>query len=161
METSKKINRTYYCILCEMSGFDYETDEPTKKLTKKIKRYLMDYLNTQTKSGKMYDPIFACSIANFYGYHLSWSKNEWRKSAKIVYDYFKASSLIKTIHKYESIFNTQIIHDYNALLSYLVEKISNSKEIIIDLAPGVSSYITLIPESIFEEQLYSFVKLYE
>ena len=37
-----KLGKTYYYILCEMSGFEYEANDAFKSLAKECKKYLLD-----------------------------------------------------------------------------------------------------------------------
>ena len=157
----EQINKTYYCILCEMSGFDYEATNALKALARECKRYLLDDLNAQVQEGKINDPIFGCSIKNFHGHSLSWNKTSWRKSAEIVYQYFKASSLIKAIKKYETIFNSKIIYDYNEALEFVYHAFSTNSEIEWSRLPSLGKDFYLVPEKVLTDKLNRFKELYE
>lgn len=159
--TNEKINKTYYYILCEMSGFDYEATFALKELAKECKKLLLDNLNAQVDKGKINDPIFGCSIKNFHGHSLAWNKEKWRKSAEIVYQYFKASSLIKVIKSYENIFGSKIVYDYDALLEYLYGCFSNNEEIEWSKAPSLGKDFYLVPESVLIDKNDKFKELYE
>ena len=156
---SKK-ERTYYCILCEMSGFSYNASKAEKSLVKEVREYLLSVLNG-AKGGKFYDPIFACSVMTFYGHHLSWNKTSWKKSAEIVYQYFKASTLIKKIKSYELVFNKPIISDYLGALNYLVECLSKETEIDYWKIPGICASFELVPQSLLDKTIIKFQELYE
>ncbi len=158
---NEKINKTYYCILCEMSGFDYEATNSFKALARECKKLLLDNINAQVDKGKINDPIFGCSIKSFHGHPLAWNKAKWRKSAKIVYQYFKASTLIKEIKSYEDIFGRKIVYDYNALLEYLYACFSNNEEIEWSRAPSLGKDFCLVPESVLIDKIDKFKELYE
>lgn len=158
MKTKKE--RAYYCILCEINGFPYKGTEVEKSFAKEIREYLLNVLNGANGS-KFYDPVFACSIATFYGHHLSWNKASWRKSADILYNYFKASALMDQIKSYEKIFNKQIIVDYVKALKYLAECLSKDDEIDYWKIPGICSAFEIVPLSVLDETIEKFKDLYE
>ena len=155
------MNKTYYCILCEMSGFEYEASNALKSLAKECKKFLLDDINAQVHEGKINDPIFGCSIKTFHGHSLAWNKLKWKKSAEIIYQYFKAAALIRTIKEYESIFNSKIVYDYMALMEFLYESFSNNEEIVWALAPSLGKDFCLVPEKVLEDKLNRFKELYE
>ena len=143
-----------------MSGFSYESSKVEKALAKETKDYLLNVLNG-VKGSKFYDPIFACSIESFYGHHLSWNKSSWKKSAEIVYQYFKASTLIKKIKTYESVFNKAIITDYLGALNYLAEHLLKEDEIDYWQIPGICASFELVPQSVLDKTISKFKGLYE
>ncbi len=153
--------KTYYSILCEMSGYPYKADSAQKQLATKCKSFLLNALNEQVSEGEIKDPVFGCSIKPFYGHNLSWNKAKWRESAEIVYAYFKASTVISEIKKYERIFNTTIVLDYKELLEFLVKAFRNGEEIEWCFAPSIGKDFCLVPESSLTDIIKKFTDLFE
>ena len=158
---SPKPEKTYYCIMCEMNGFSYKADDSLKALAKEIKKYVLEVLNSQVKTGKLNDPIFACSIKTFFGHHLAWNKASWKTSAAVVYNYFKSKTLISSIKEYEKIFNKEIVHNYFELLEFFYQSLSAGKEIEYWRAPGIGSAFSYVPEETLNNKLKQFKDLYE
>ena len=154
--------RLFEMIRQEMLGNKYEAMPSKRALCKSLKKYLLDVFNHNIKTNKFYDVVFASTVATFYGQHLAWNKNEGIRSAKIVYGYFKAQTVISKILDYEAIFKkeSQIVTDYMALLSYLYKEIDAEKDIDYQHAPGLSADFSLVPEQVLIEILNNF-KAYE
>ena len=112
-------------------------------------------------SGVLTGALFACDVAPFRGHFLSWKKEEWRRSAAIVYNYFKAETLIKCIREYEKRLDKTIIHDYNGMLEYFYAALSNNEEIDYWKAPGIDAAFELIPQKTLDDKLRRFKELYE
>ena len=83
--------KIYSCIRNEMLGNKYFATPSEKALCRNIKEFLIDTLNFQS-TGNLNDPVFACSILTFYDHKLAWNKDDGIKSAKIVYNFFKAKT---------------------------------------------------------------------
>ena len=118
-------------------------------------------MNSQVKTGKLNDPIFACSIKTFFGHHLAWNKTSWKRSAAVVYNYFKSKTLISSIKEYEKIFNKEIVHNYFELLEFFYQSLSTGKEIEYWRAPGIGSAFSYVPEETLNNKLKQFKDLYE
>lgn len=161
VDEKSKLYFTCKCIMCEISGYPYEAPNSHKALASECKKYLLDVLNPQTKNGNIYDLIFACSNLSFHGNHLAWNKNSWIRSALIVYNYFKAKTLIQVICQYNNVFNDQLVFDYDSLLKFLYKSISDGGEIDYGNAPGVKSSFSYVPTSTLDDRLEKFKKLYE
>lgn len=159
--TKSKLKKTYYYILCEVSHFSYKADSETKQFIKQVKEYLLDVINFQNKGQRMNDPIIGCSVFTFHGHHLSWNKDTWKRSAHILYQYYKAKSLIDKIKEYEKIFKVQIVHDYSTLLNYFYKCISSGTQINYGLAPGLTADFVLVPPDTLDNVLLEFKTLYE
>ena len=163
-KTIKKPNKTtiYEYIRLEMIGHNYNASPSLKALCKNVKKYLFDVFNHNVKTNKFYDIVFASSVATFYGHHLAWNKNEGIRSARTVYGYFKAQTIIGKIRDYEEMFKkeNQIVTDYMALLEYLFKEIDAGKEVDYQHAPGLSADFALVPEEVLSEILDNF-KAYE
>ena len=144
-----------------MSGFAYEASSPLKTLAKECKKFLLNDLNAQVQDGQINDPIFGCSIKGFHGHHLAWNKAQWEDSAEVVYQYFKAASLIRTIKEYEQVFGKTIVYDYNALLEFVYESLSKGEEIVWSRAPSLGKDFYFVPEKVLEDKLNRFKELYE
>lgn len=162
--TIKKPNKTtiYEYIRLEMIGHNYNASPSLKALCKNVKKYLFDVFNNNVKTNKFYDIVFASSVVTFYGHHLAWNKNEGIRSARTVYGYFKAQTIIGKIRDYEEMFKkeNQIVTDYMALLEYLFKEIDAGKEVDYQHAPGLSADFALVPEEVLSEILDNF-KAYE
>ena len=162
-EKKTRLYRTHLCILCEMGNYPYKGTEIEKSLAKDVKKFLLDEMNSHTKAGagKFYDPIFACSKMPFHGHYLSWHKGTWKRSAEVVYNYYKAEELIKCIRKYEGIVSKTIIHDYSGLLEYFYNAISKNEEIDFWKGPGIDAAFECVPEETLNNRLRQFKELYE
>lgn len=161
IDENSKLYFTCKCIMCEISGYPYEAPKSHKALAEECKKYLLDVLNSQTKNRNIYDLIFACSNLSFNGYHLAWNKDAWIKSSLIVYNYFKAKTLIQIVYDYNKIFNEQIVFNYNELLDFFFKSLFEGTEINYSHPPGVKSSFSYIPTIKFEEKLVRFKELYE
>ena len=162
-EGQAKKNKTFYCILCEMSGYSYDGTRAEKSLAKALRKYFLDEMNSHTKNGRgnYYKPLFASDKAPFHGHFLSWKKEEWRRSAAIVYNYFKAETLIKCIRENEKRLEKTIIHDYNGMLEYFYKALSSDEEIDYWKAPGIDAAFELMDQKELDDKLRRFKELYE
>ena len=158
-----KINlyQTCKCIMDEISNHPYKSSNAHKALAKGCKKFLEHSLFRQKETEKNPNLIFWCSKITFYGHHLAWNKDEWLKSALIVYNYFKAKTIVDTIKSYEAIYKEEIVHNYNEVLEYFYDSLSKNEIIQYESIPGLTSSFTYIPISKLESKLNKFKELYE
>ena len=158
-----KVVRIYYCINCAINGYPCQMNESEELLAKDIKRMIVDVANQQVEKGKINSAQFATRIKDFYGHNLSWNKRTWRRSAEIVYNYYKAKKLIEKINEYKKMFGTgkEIVGaDYLSVLHFFYNSISQNKEIDYSQAPIIISF-ELYPQQVLDEVLLSFKNNFE
>ena len=159
MESRKR--KTYYCILCEVSGYPYKADENTKQLAIALRKYLLETINAQCKSGEVKDPIWGCSRFQIHGHNLSWNSNNWEESAKVLYTYFKAERLVQKIKEYELIYRETIINDYFGTIEYLYKSLTLHNEIDYWGIPSLGASFEYVPIEALNSVLEKFENLYE
>ena len=153
--------KTYDTIAKVMRGNPYRTDENRKQLAKDIRKYVLDVLNEKNKGKYLYDAVYASQSFHFYSKQLGWNKSQWKKSAEIVYNYYKAAKLIEIIKSYEPVAGKPIVVDYRALIDYIYTGLSIGEEILFSNAPGLTSDFNFVPQELLDEKLEEFKKLYE
>lgn len=153
--TTPSVLNIYSYIRSEIRGLNYNALPSVKALCRNIKTYLLDVLNRNRKI-KIVNIIEACQQVLFYGNSLEWSEKNWLKSAKIVYRYFKANTLVEKVQYYEDVRQKVMCTDYPALLNYLYVQIASFNEIDYSKAPGITEDFSLIPISALNDVLDNF-----
>ena len=153
--------KTYDVIAKVIRGNPYRTDDNRKQLAKNIRQFVLDVLNEKNKGKYLYDAVYASQSFHFYNKQLGWNKNQWKKSAEIVYNYYKAAKLIEIIKSYESTAGKKIVVDYRALIDYLYTGLTIGEEIFFGSAPGLTSDFNFVPQELLDEKLLEFKNLYE
>ena len=151
----------YSFIRREMTGAKYDATPSIRALCRSVKKYLLDVLNAESKSNnRINDTVFMSSVISFYGNELSWNKADGIRSAKIVYNYFKANTILEKIKDYEDIFKKQIITDNVKFLKFLYEDISKGLKVEYSRSDSLTPDFALVPESVLDDILINF-KAYE
>lgn len=154
-------NKLYEYIRCEMTRAKYNATPSIKALCRNIKQYLLDVLNAESKSNnRINDTVFISSVIRFYGNDLAWNKKDGERSAKIVYNYFKANTILEKIKDYEDIFKKQIVTDNIKFLNFLYENIRKGLKVEYSLSDSLTPDFALVPEEVLAETLNNF-KAYE
>lgn len=155
------INRIYHCINCAIHNYPCSMNEEEKNLVNEIKQYIVEVANIQVEEGKINSAQFACMTKEFYGHYLSWNKNTWKKSAKIVYDYYKARKIIEKIQYYDKMFGINTIRDkYNETLGFFYSYISKNEDIVYGKAP-INLTFEYYPEDVLNDILEEFKNKFE
>ncbi len=156
-----RLYETCKCIMHEVSNHPYNAANELKSFARDCKKFLESALFKHKATQKNANLIFWCSKIMFYGHHLAWNKDEWLKSALIVYNYYKAKEITDKIKSYEKIFNVEIVHDFNLVMDYFYNKFSKDEEIEYEEIQGLTSMFTLVPLSTLNEKMNSYKWLYE
>ena len=97
----------------------------------------------------------------FYGHYLSWNKSTWKKSAKIVYDFYKARKIIEKIQSFDKIFGLNTIgNKYNETLNFFYTYISKNEDIVYGKAP-IDLTFEFYPEEALNDVLKDFKTKFE
>ena len=155
ISTNPSVLKIYSYIRSEIRGLKYDALPSIKALCRSIKNYVLDTLN-QTRKIKILNVVEACKQVLFFGNSLDWSEKEWLRSAKIVYRYFKANTLIEKIQYYEDLRQKVMCTDYSALRDYLYKQISSFVEIDYKKAPCLTDDFSLVPIDALNDVLDNF-----
>ena len=90
-------------------------------------------------------------MANFFGYNFSF-RHLKEDDARVFYQYYKASCLVNVIKRYETIYNKQIIYDYDALIKSLYQMIKFNK-LDYSRANGLLSDFSIVPVQLLDHEL--------
>ena len=90
-------------------------------------------------------------MANFFGYSFSF-RHLKEDDARVFYQYYKASCLVNVIKRYETIYNKQIIYDYDALIKSLYQMIKFN-ELDYSRANGLLSDFSIVPAQLLDHEL--------
>lgn len=142
-------------IRLEMLGSKYDASPSEKALCKNLKKYLKNKLKIQP-SDNLEGPVFNSATALFNSKMIAWNRNDGARCAKIVYDFFKADTIIEKIKNYEDIYKKEIITDYSSLVYYLYNEIATKNAIDFEHAPGLSSDFSLVPNNVIFNILENF-----
>ena len=108
----------------EILGLDYKALPSVKALCRNIKSFLLVTINQATN--KNYENALECSEKElFFGKRLEWSAANWSRSAKVLYRYFKANTLVEKIKDYEETHDCIYIKNQPALLHHLFGSIND------------------------------------
>lgn len=156
-----KIDRLYHCINCGIHNYPCSMNEQEKEIVENIKRFIVEVANIQVEEGKINSAKFACMTKEFYGHYLSWNKNTWKKSAKIVYDFYKARKIIEKIQSFDKMFGLNTIGDkYNETLNFFYTYICKNEDIVYGKAP-IDLTFEFYPEEALNDVLKDFKTKFE
>lgn len=155
----RRTDRIFSFIRDEFRNQAYNALPSFRALCRSIKTYFLDVVNKDRKI-KFTNAREACESALFYKNSISWTDKAWLNSARIIYSYFKANTLIEKIQYYEEIKQVKMCDNYDALLDYFYYCISNNTQIDYSKAPSVTKDFALIPIESLNEILENF-KSYE
>lgn len=149
----------YKHIIDAVKGKKIKADEATKGLCTDIAKFVLSEVGYNAIAQKDFKNITEFNqfkyarryIANFFGYTFSFRRVDGN-DAKVFYMYYKSSLLVNIIKRYETIYNKQIIFDYDALLKSFYKMIKFDS-IDYSRADGLLSDFNIVPIKLLDQEL--------
>lgn len=156
-QSNEKEPAIYSLIVKAIKGKSFNGSDDLYKVSAKVADFVWTELKAKAIEQKYFNDAKEFDefkyiyrfIPNFFGYRFSIS-NITTKDAKVFYGFYKAAELITIIQRYEKMFNTTIIDNYQSCLDSF-KRIIDDKENSYSSAKGINSNFRYVPDGLLIE----------